>query len=262
MVKKCIICGKEFQSNSNNSRYCSDECRNTPLYTDEINGEQYVLLTVTNAFRENSTLYAVCKCACGNVCTVRYDSLLSGKTISCGCVNKKNLIQPLDLKGKTNKYGCTAIKQLEKHSDSYFWLCKCSCGKEFVTLAKGFSRIKSCGCAQEKARKNNMKKASEVYLNGCVENTSVYSIKPKKMLKNNTSGVRGVTFDKASQKWKAQIVFKGRNYYLGRYINKEDAIRARKMAEEAMFGNFFKWFQDTYPDRWKRITNTDSLKMK
>lgn len=199
MVKKCIICGKEFQSNSNNSRYCSDECRNTPLYTDEINGEQYVLLTVTNAFRENSTLYAV---------------------------------------------------------------CKCGCGKEFVTLAKGFSRIKSCGCAQEKARKNNMKKASEVYLNGCVENTSVYSIKPKKMLKNNTSGVRGVTFDKASQKWKAQIVFKGRNYYLGRYINKEDAIRARKMAEEAMFGNFLKWFQDTYPDRWKRITNTDSLKMK
>lgn len=59
-----------------------------------------------------------------------------------------------------------------------------------------------------------MKKASEVYLNGCVENTSVYSIKPKKMLKNNTSGVRGVTFDKASQKWKAQIVFKGRWSYV------------------------------------------------
>lgn len=184
MVKKCIICGKEFQGNSNNSRYCSDECRNTPLYTDEINGEQYGLLTVTNAFRKNSTLYAVCKCACGNVCTVRYDSLLSGKTISCGYVNKKNLIQPLDLKGKTNKYGCTAIKQLEKHSDSYFWLCKCSCGKEFV--------------------------------------------------------------------------FKGRNYYLGRYINKEDSIKARKMAEEAMFGNFLKWFQETYPDRWKKMKNTDS----
>lgn len=107
-----------------------------------------------------------------------------------------------------------------------------------------------------------MKKASKVYLNGCVENTSVYSIKLKKMLKNNTSGVRGVTFDKASQKWKAQIVFKGSNYYLGRYINKEDSIKARKMAEEAMFGNFLKWFQETYPDRWKKMKNTDSSKMK
>ena len=52
MVKKCIICGKEFQGKSNSSRYCSDECRNTPLYTDEINGEQYRHLTVTNAFRK------------------------------------------------------------------------------------------------------------------------------------------------------------------------------------------------------------------
>ena len=52
MVKKCIICGKEFQGKSNSSRYCSDECRNTPLYTDEINGEQYGHLTVTNAFRK------------------------------------------------------------------------------------------------------------------------------------------------------------------------------------------------------------------
>lgn len=199
MVKKCIICGKEFQGKSNSSRYCSDECRNTPLYTDEINGEQYGHLTVTNAFRKKSKLYAV---------------------------------------------------------------CKCSCGKEFVVLAKNFPKVKSCGCAQEEARKTNMKKASKVYLNGCVENTSVYSIKLKKMLKNNTSGVRGVTFDKASQKWKAQIVFKGRNYYLGRYINKEDSIKARKMAEEAMFGSFLKWFQDTYPDRWKRMTNTDSSKMK
>lgn len=64
------------------------------------------------------------------------------------------------------------------------------------------------------------------------------------------------------KKWQAQIVFKGKTYKLGRYIDKEDAIRARKMAEEAMFGNFLKWFQDTYPDRWKRMTNTDSLKMK
>ena len=90
----------------------------------------------------------------------------------------------------------------------------------------------------------------------------MYCIKPKKMLKNNTSGVRGITYDRTAQKWQAQIVFKGKTYKLGRYIDKEDAIRARKMAEKAMFGNFLKWFQDTCPDRWKRMTNTDSLNMK
>ena len=55
------------------------------------------------------------------------------------------------------------------------------------------------------------------------------------MLKNNTSGVRGITYARTAQKWQAQIVFKGKAYKLGRYIDKEDAIRARKMAEEAMF---------------------------
>ena len=129
-------------------------------------------------------------------------------------------------------------------------------------LAKNFPKVKSCGCAQTRARKKNIQKARETFLNGCVENSSVYCIKPKKMLKNNTSGVRGITYDRTAQKWQAQIVFKGKTYKLGRYIDKEDAIRARKMAEEAMFGNFLKWFQDTNPDRWKRMTNTDSLNMK
>ena len=60
----------------------------------------------------------------------------------------------------------------------------------------------------------------------------------------------------------SNMILRGISYKLGRYIDKEDAKRARKMAEEAMFGNFLKWFQDTYPDRWKRMTNTDSSKMK
>lgn len=59
MVKKCIVCGKEFQGKSNSSRYCSDECRNTPLYTDEINGEQYRHLTVTNAAAEMSVRFGM-----------------------------------------------------------------------------------------------------------------------------------------------------------------------------------------------------------
>lgn len=60
MVKKCIICGKEFQGKSNSSRYRSDECRNTPLYTDEINGEQYGHSTLSaNAAAEMSVQFGM-----------------------------------------------------------------------------------------------------------------------------------------------------------------------------------------------------------
>lgn len=78
-------------------------------------------------------------------------------------------------------------------------------------------------------------------------------IQYKKIFKNNTSGVRGVVRNKNSQKWVAQIVFKGKNYYLGTYEKIEDAANARKEAEENFFENFLEWFAEKYPERWKKI---------
>ena len=40
--------------------------------------------------------------------------------------------------------------------------------------------------------------------------------------------------------WKAEIIFKNKKYYLGRYENKQDAIKARKEAEEKMHKKFLK----------------------
>lgn len=57
----------------------------------------------------------------------------------------------------------------------------------------------------------------------------------KENIKTNTSGVTGVTWDKSRQKWLAQIVFKGEHKFLGRFGDKEDAIQARKEAEEKYF---------------------------
>jgi len=56
--------------------------------------------------------------------------------------------------------------------------------------------------------------------------------------KNNTSGVTGVYWHKASQKWLSQIMVNGKTKYLGVYINKEDADQARKEGEKKYFGKF------------------------
>ncbi len=51
-------------------------------------------------------------------------------------------------------------------------------------------------------------------------------------LKNtNTSGINGVCYDRVRGKWLAQIKYDYKNIYLGRFIKKEDAIKARKEAE-------------------------------
>jgi hypothetical protein len=55
--------------------------------------------------------------------------------------------------------------------------------------------------------------------------------KNKKLDKRNTSGLMGVRFLKNSNKWQADIRVNGVFIYLGRWIDKEEAIKARKEAE-------------------------------
>lgn len=59
-------------------------------------------------------------------------------------------------------------------------------------------------------------------------------IKPK----NNTSGHKGVSWDKEKQKWVAQIGYNNKKIKLGRFDNIEDAIRCRNNAERELFGEF------------------------
>ena len=55
---------------------------------------------------------------------------------------------------------------------------------------------------------------------------------------NNTSGIPGVSWRKDRNKWRAFITINGKQKALGLYENKEDAIAARKLAEEKYFGEF------------------------
>jgi hypothetical protein len=60
----------------------------------------------------------------------------------------------------------------------------------------------------------------------------------KSIQTNNTSGVPGVSWRKDRNKWRAFITFNGKQISLGLYVNKEDAINARKEAEIKYFGEF------------------------
>lgn len=54
-------------------------------------------------------------------------------------------------------------------------------------------------------------------------NTRIYS--------TNKSGVRGVSFNKASGRWLALIEVSGTRHYLGYYKNIKQAVKARELAE-------------------------------
>lgn len=54
----------------------------------------------------------------------------------------------------------------------------------------------------------------------------------------NTSGVSGVCFDRQRGKWVASISYNKKRLFIGRFTNKEDAIRARLEKETELFKEF------------------------
>lgn len=73
------------------------------------------------------------------------------------------------------------------------------------------------------------------------EATNLQNGKNLKMSVRNTSGVTGVTFDRANNKWRATLKANGRSIYLKRWDTFEQAVEARKAAEKQYFG---KWVRD------------------
>ena len=101
-----------------------------------------------------------CKCDCGNIVSIRGDSLRSGKTTSCGKTNKCSERAPrpvIDLTGKRFEK-LTVVKRasekLYKHTSGKqaVWECKCDCGN--TTYVGGYELrnggVKSCGCLKQK----------------------------------------------------------------------------------------------------------------
>lgn len=52
--------------------------------------------------------------------------------------------------------------------------------------------------------------------------------------KDNTSGVKGVSWDKKNKKWMAQLRVNNRNKFLGHFPTVPEAAEARRRAEEAL----------------------------
>ena len=83
--------------------------------------------------------------------------------------------------------------------------------------------------------------------------SALRSIVSRKVRSTNTSGVTGVTVRRnaASITYKARIMVRGETINLGNFVTIEEAIEARKRAENA----YFREIINNYEKREKRIEN-------
>ncbi len=180
-----------------------------------------------------------CVCECGKEKDVSARRLTRGKVRSCGCLSNPPL---KDYVGKTfgrltvMEYAGTGKELGYKSSKLRYWRCCCECGKETVVgqtdLQNGLTE--SCGCIQKERTREAIK---------CIDNTSVVILERNKHIirSDNISGKTGVSWDKNAQRWVAKITFKKKNYWLGYYKDKDEAIKVRTTAEE-MYDDFLNWY--------------------
>lgn len=71
-----------------------------------------------------------------------------------------------------------------------------------------------------------------------IENTIFVFMMNSKTSKNNTSGVKGVNYDKSTGQWRARIQINNKRISLGCFSDMIKAISVRKQAEEKYFGEY------------------------
>lgn len=73
----------------------------------------------------------------------------------------------------------------------------------------------------------------------------VNNLNAKVLRNDNISGIRGISWDYQTLKWRATITLNGRQKSLGRYDNIEDATLARMEAEQNLEEHFPQFFNPT-----------------
>lgn len=196
---------------------------------EDVTGKKFNKLLVLKEFKEENMYYCKCKCECGNIKNIKKTDVVRGVTKSCGCLSRGESII-----GK--EFGLLTVlrESTKRYRNGYpLYECKCICGNTTLATKNMLKyRIKiSCGCwRKSRARIDKIMETMKY-----VENTSIALISKKTVNSNNTSGFRGVSYDKTRNKWKAYIRLKYKTITLGRFNTKEEAIKARMRAEEKYY---------------------------
>lgn len=224
---------------------------------DDLTGRVFDRLTVIEQaedhIKPNGTHIATWKCKCNcsdhNIVEVIGQSLKSGATQSCGCLHIEKLKQ-YNKYDYSKEYGVGYCSNTG--AEFYFdWedfdKIKNYCWSEYVSekgyhslrthIPKTHQVIKFCqlivdyDLAEHKDRNPLNNRKSNLRPATIQENCRNRTISIK-----NNSGFVGVYFDKDRSKWVATITVDYKQIKLGRFINKEDAIKTRLKAELKYFG--------------------------
>ena len=209
----------------------------------------------------------LCECNCKkdnkNLVIVRGAGLHSKKTLSCGCLSRERLIVAnKEKKKKYNQYDLTGeygVGWTASGKEFYFDLEDYDKIKDYSWhIANGYISAKKLDGSDREIRmhrivlnlvdvsyndikvdhihgketRNDNRKSNLRMANDSQNNIN------KGLRSNNTSGVTGVSWNQKRNKWHARLWKNRQTIDLGHFSNFDDAVQARKQAEDKYFGEW------------------------
>lgn len=189
-----------------------------------------------------------CKCECGKTAIVRSNILLSGRTVSCGCYSRE---ATSERSKKYNEYSiCGDTVTMIASNGKSFMIDKCDLEtvKDYCwTFDNNGYVISGRKVRIHRLIMNPPKGMTVDHINGDRSDNRRCNLRVCTQAQNshnkhssplNKSGKIGVYLNKKSLKWVAQIGVNHKTICLGTYENLDDAINARKEAEEKYYGEY------------------------
>lgn len=259
-------CGTErdvYVSSLTTGESLSCGCYFLDRMTNDLTGQTFGRLTVvrqgegkiSSGGNKRTTWICTCSCDPTKEIEINGNDLVTGKTKSCGCLHHEACVRNGKQKHITNDYDLSGDYGIGYTTD----------GRSFYFDKEDFDLIKDFGWyfnnkGYVKARTKDNKSIAlhrlvmnvqdnrvidhidHNVVNNCKYNLRIVTRQQNamnsKISKNNTSGFKGVQFDKNRNKWFALIRVNNKQIHLGYYDNINDAAQARKEAEDKYFGEY------------------------
>lgn len=174
-----------------------------------------------------------CKCDCGGEHIATTGNLNSGRSTNCGCKKSPDLTGKVF--GRLTVLGRSDKRNSRGARTTPMWECRCECGNITYKATDTLTNPEESMCQECHNRLAPQKARESAGFVGGTQITKIINMKPTAA---NTTGVRGVSYDKRSGRYRARLKFRGKLLNFGSFTKFEDAVAARKAAELEYFGAF------------------------
>ena len=245
---RCKLCGGEIHVSSKKLKRLTvtncgcvskDTAKNGPI-AEDLTGRHFGEWKVLNrAPNRNGRVMWNCRCSCGTLRIISAHDVKAGKTQSCRSKVHAKLHNRKDLTNREfGRLKALYPTEARDKKGSIYWHCIRSCKRELDVTEDALvhGRYRSCGCLRDEIQKNIKNTLHRI------DGTCVEVLEKRKSRKDNTSGFRGVYKDKQG-KYRVDIGFKRRSYYLGKFESFQEAVEVRLEAEHLVHDGFVKAYK-------------------